>query len=203
MIQEKMIGKCHLFCLYGILHSKTPQEKHPLKLISKQAHRKARWEYEREYYEGDKPTRIIRIMAESGMLDGSFSNNVIKSAKKFGKLPEGYQIHHIVPLKLGGSNELSNLCVVDAETHVQMHRLIYQPVMDRMQENETAILLLPSFKNVICKEDREAFFLRAEIRKMDQENTPETVGRHKKSWLNLNANMGRRDAFVRSGGSRA
>lgn len=203
MIQEKMIGKCHLFCLYGVLHTKSPQQKYRLKLISKQEHQQARWKYEREYYEGDKPVRIIKIMAETGMLDGFFSNNVIKNAKKFGKLPEGYQIHHIIPLKLGGSNELSNLCIVDAETHIQMHRLIYQQIMDRMHENETAFLLLPPFKSVIFKEDREVFFLRSEIRKMDRENTPEVVGKHKKSWLNLNSNMGRRDAFVRSSWSRA
>ena len=138
-------------------------------------------------------------MADLGYFDGLFSNKAVRAAKKKGVLPEGYQIHHIIPLKLGGSNSVKNLCVVDYETHAMLHQLIYQPIIDKMQLSEEAVLILPPFARVIKKEDRAKFFLFSELRHHAMKQA-KLVSHHKKE--NINADMGFRDAYCRSGRTR-
>lgn len=169
----------------------------PYEIISveKEETRKKRNECMHLYYEKEKPVYFAKLMAESGRFEGFLSNKAIKHARKKGGLPEGYEVHHIIPIKLGGSNGFKNLCVVDEETHKLMHKLIYDPIINKLQEGERAVLYLPEFPHVIKPEDRPKFFLYAELRKHTYQSVRTIVKRRNE---NLNANMGRRDAFMRS-----
>ena len=198
MIQEIIGSEKPTFMLSSVLYKDRKTIAHKIKKLPRPELIDARYLYEMHGYENGKPIRVVQQMAEAGYFDGLMSNNAVRNAKKKGCLPEGIQVHHIVPLKLGGSNDIENLCLVDAETHMLMHRLIYQPVLDRLKEGEEAVLVLPEFKRVIDKDDREDFFLYSELRKYEEQMT-HPVCRHKK--MNCNSDMGFRDAYCQSGRS--
>lgn len=199
MIYEEFLDNDKLFRLDSVLCAQGVHCQHKIQRISADECRKRRQDYERLFYENDKPTRLVKLLAESGKLNKYFSNNIIKKAKKTGELPNGYQIHHIIPIKLGGTDELNNFSVVDASVHRLMHKLIYQPILDRLADGEKAFMVLPIFKSVINQDDHETFFLRRELRQDQKEqNVAILVKNHKRPWDNLNADLGRRDAFTRT-----
>ncbi|MBQ8251526.1 MAG: HNH endonuclease [Alphaproteobacteria bacterium] len=195
MIQEIIGSDKPTFMLSSVLYKDRKTTAHKIKKLPRPELIDARYMYEMHGYENGKPIKVVQQMAEAGFFDGLMSNNAVRLAKKKGCLPEGMQVHHIVPLKLGGSNDIDNLCVVDAETHMLMHRLIYQPVLDRLEVNDEGVLILPEFKRVIVKDDREDFFLYSELRKFE-ESTRNFVTRHRRT--NCNSDMGFRDAFCQS-----
>ena len=199
MIKEILGAETRTFTLPSILYKEEDVFVYKIKKIAKQDVAEARFIYEQLNYENDKPVHVVREMADLGYFDGLLSNKAVRAAKKKGVLPEGYQIHHIVPLKLGGSNSVKNLCVVDNETHAMLHQLIYQPIIDKMQLSEEAVLILPPFDRVIKKEDRSKFFLFSELRHHAMKQA-KLVVHHKKE--NINADMGFRDAYCRSGRTR-
>ena len=199
MIKEFLDSEIKTFTLPSVLYKEAEVYVYKLCKVAKEDVAEARFIYEQLNYENDKPVHVVREMADRGFFDGLFSNKAVRVTKKKGVLPEGYQIHHIVPLKLGGSNSVKNLCVVDQETHAMLHQLIYQPIIDRMELGEKAVLILPPFERVIKKEDRVKFFLFSELRRHAMQNA-QVVTHHKKD--NLNANMGFRDAYCRSGRTR-
>lgn len=49
-----------------------------------------------------------------------------KWEKKFGKIPEGYEIHHIKPKFDGGTDDLENLMLVTKEEHSEIHLQRYE-----------------------------------------------------------------------------
>lgn len=200
MIKELTNVSTRTFTLPSVLYADEEEVfAYKLRKIEKKAVSEARFIYEQLNYENDKPIHIVREMADRGYFDGLLSNKAVRVAKKRGVLPDGYQIHHIVPLKLGGSNSVKNLCIVDQETHAMLHQLIYQPIIDKLEVGEEAVLLLPPFSRVLKKEDRPKFFLFSELRHHAMEKS-KLVVHHKKD--NINANMGFRDAYCRSGRSR-
>lgn len=202
VIEEKLIGNCRFFCLPEVLckqgNQEVPQNQYEVRCLPKDECQERRHDYERMYCNCRQPVRAIQIMAQGGMLDRYFSKKIIKEAKKSGKLPKGYQVHHIIPIKLGGSNELNNLCIVDAETHTMLHRFIYQPLLEKLREGETAFVKLPLFERVLYKEDRDRFFLHKEVRSFKKENDDPECIRQQRPWDNRNSDMGCRDAFMRS-----
>ncbi len=199
MIKEITGSSVKTFTLPSVLYKAEEVFVYKLQKVAKQDVAEARFIYEQLNYENDKPVHVVREMADLGYFDGLISNKAVRAAKKRGVLPEGYQIHHIVPLKLGGSNSVKNLCLVDQETHAMLHQLIYQPIIDKMELGEVAVLILPPFARVIKKEDRSTFFLFSELRRHAMEKT-KIVARHRKE--NINADMGFRDAYCRSGRTR-
>ena len=196
MIQELSDSKMRTFVLPDVLYKDDRVVAYSIEKMNKKDVSDARDVFELLHYEDGRPTLIVREMASRGFFDGLMSHRAVRLAKKSGILPKGYQVHHIVPLKLGGSNDPRNLCVVDAETHSMLHQFIYQPLMDKLAIGEKAMLILPEFKRVMGHEERARFFLYAEIRKHDYKSG-QLEPRAKK--INCNANMGFRDAFCQSG----
>lgn len=196
MIQELSETEQHTFVLPNVLYKGADVVAYAIEKMPKKEVSDAREVFELLNYEDGRPTLIVKEMACRGFFDGLMSNKSIRLAKKKGTLPQGYQVHHIVPLKLGGSNDPKNLCIVDSQTHAMLHQFIYQPLMDKLEVGEKATLILPEFKRVMGPEDRTRFFLYSEIRKFSYRNglLPVKVKKN-----NCNADMGFRDAYCQSG----
>lgn len=46
------------------------------------------------------------------------------------KIPKGYAVHHTLPVRLGGTHDVSNLEVLDRDSHIFAHLALYQEYGD-------------------------------------------------------------------------
>lgn len=76
---------------------------------------------------------LMKELAKTGQMKGLFKAHEIDNASK-GIQPKGYEVHHIIPLSLGGTNEPANLMLVeesaDIQLHSQVHERIWNPIRD-------------------------------------------------------------------------
>lgn len=108
--------------------------------------------------------KIIRTFAKKGWLDGFLTETEVKMAQQTGKLPSDYNLHHFVPIEFGGTNDISNICVMDKRLHQVLHQ--YQLDLIRtnwMNKSSTpAYLYVPNKHHVITLGKAEVFFTPAE-----------------------------------------
>ena len=108
--------------------------------------------------------KIIRTFAKKGWLDGFLTETEVKMAQRTGKLPSDYNLHHFVPIEFGGTNDISNICVMDKRLHQVLHQ--YQLDLIRtnwMNKSSTpAYLYVPNQHHVITLDKAGVFFTPAE-----------------------------------------
>ena len=49
-----------------------------------------------------------------------------KYIKEFGEIEKGYELHHKIPIHMGGSNNISNLTILSKECHADAHLKLYE-----------------------------------------------------------------------------
>ena len=88
----------------------------------------------------------VRILAYYGAFDGIFNHAQRREAKLFGALPDGYDVHHIVPLACENTSYfLSNLIVMETSAHKWLHRHIYNPQLALCQPHQRCSVWIPDF----------------------------------------------------------
>lgn len=58
-----------------------------------------------------------------------------------GKTPEGFSTHHKIPISLGGSNDVDNLCLMRHEEHVKIHQMIDWQISATQADKKCRILV--------------------------------------------------------------
>ena len=90
-----------------------------------------------------------------------------------GKLPKDFDIHHICPLSGGGTNALTNLCLIEKSFHKFLNRRCFDPALKYIQEGETVEIdipdlppvalyrdFLPFIQKILAKTNRSSHFKR-------------------------------------------
>ena len=124
---------------------------------------------------------------KKGILDGKLTPEQIKQAQEQ-IIPEGFEIHHLCPISLGGSNKYENLYLVSQQIHRALHHcmdciLAYIPYTTDQQENSVKFFLrLPVIEQ--CLTDLDAIFppdLIKEIEKerAEKENKKKVISKNK------------------------
>lgn len=86
----------------------------------------------------------VRIMAYQGAFDGIFTDEQRKSARKFGLLPDNFEVHHIISLCCKNTSfELSNMIVMDKAAHRWLHKNIYGPRLAMCKVGQSCNIWLP------------------------------------------------------------
>ena len=131
--------------------------------------------FRKRYGSGHKKNKVnpfVQKCAHQGLFDAAFTPEEIENAKKYGILPEEYDIHHIIPLSLGGTNEESNFCVIHRDMHTVLHQRYFNLIRDSWQPNEypKAYFYTPTDLHFLTMDHLELFFssedcseIRAEI----------------------------------------
>lgn len=88
-------------------------------------------------------TSYIKWVAYKGGFDEILPEKDIRIAQK-GHLPSYLDVHHIMPLGLGGNNSFSNLLVIDKSTHKKIHKFYESQDLT----NDTLYLLVPDTEMV-------------------------------------------------------
>ena len=74
---------------------------------------------------------IVRASLERGDFD-HLSQEIRERIAATGHIPEetGLTCHHIVPRALGGKNDMNNICWIDKNAHLGLHRIYIDPLVD-------------------------------------------------------------------------
>lgn len=122
----------------------------------------------RQAYE--KENRIqrefLKFLARTDQMNGIFSKSVIKMAEQRGARPRGYQIHHIIPLCCGGTNDFNNLMLVHKSVHAEIHSRIWMDVFDYLTQHKdkTVYIEMPRLPKVMIPEDQIMLLTLNEVR---------------------------------------
>lgn len=136
-------------------------------LFTRQTHEKtARL---RRAFKHDKVTRrfLIHLYRKGYLKRLSKIYPLARIAK--GKLPRRFDIHHIVPLSGGGTNTLSNLCLIEQSLHKFINRRCFDPALKNIKEGETVEVNVPNFGPVALHKDYTTF-INETLRKTNRES---------------------------------
>lgn len=66
-----------------------------------------------------------------------------------GRVPKGFNVHHKLPLHVGGKNELGNLILIPLMPHDQLHHDVLDQQIANMKPGEHRTILLPASDEMI------------------------------------------------------
>ncbi len=111
----------------------------------------------RKAFKHDEVTKdFLNFLLDNGYLFrlyGRFNEEKLRR----GKVPRGFDIHHITPLSGGGSNSLSNLCLIETSFHKFLNRRCFDPALKNIQEGETVEIDIPDLPPVALYQDFQPF----------------------------------------------
>lgn len=113
---------------------------------------------------------FIKLMALNGKLDSILTKKECRIAIKKGILPKKFNVHHYVPLSLGGKNDSSNMCVIEKRLHKWLHAYLLDPIYRDVKLDPSfkkVYLELPVKKDLYCLSDAGLFFSTAELQQID------------------------------------
>ena len=113
---------------------------------------------------------FVRWLYRKGLLDKYADMiNLDRAAK--GRVPHGFDVHHIIPLSGGGQNRFSNFCLIERSLHKFINKKCFESVYlgvriteeDKKNIIDVARKLNPDIKIYQMKTDPEHFKLDLEL----------------------------------------
>ncbi len=120
-------------------------------------------------YQNKIQREFLKYLAGQGYMDKIFSKTVVRSALNRGARPKDYQVHHVVPLCCGGSNDFSNLMLVHKDVHAEIHDRIWKGIYKTLKAGIKqchAFVDLPVLPPVMIPEDKVLLFSLEELRRL-------------------------------------
>lgn len=102
----------------------------------------------RKEFDHKRLNRVFVLwLYRSGQLD-KYVREINLARASRGLIPHGFDIHHIVPLSGGGTNRLSNLCLIEKSLHKFINKNCFDPVLKDIKEGETITVPVPDFGRI-------------------------------------------------------
>jgi hypothetical protein len=124
-----------------------PTELHGIKceeVVYKIPNRKGRKSKRSTFNRETSPAFLKRLAQEfvTELKDINITDEQIKQMKE-GVCPNGYNVHHILPLHGGGQNKFENLCLMPIKEHDELHDKIIDPQIKGMDGTDRRTIWLP------------------------------------------------------------
>lgn len=100
--------------------------------------------------------KYVKWLYRKGYLE-PFKHQISLERARRGKIPKGFDVHHIVPLSGGGTNHVSNFCLIEQSLHKFINKKCFEPALRGVKEGQTVTIELPDFDRVATREMYNGF----------------------------------------------
>ena len=70
-----------------------------------------------------------------------------------GRIPHGFDIHHIIPLSGGGTNHVSNFCLIERSLHKFLNKKCFEPALRGVKIGQTVMIEVPDLKQIALRSE--------------------------------------------------
>ena len=95
---------------------------------------------------------FVRWLFKQGLLN-QYADVINLERAANGRVPHGFDVHHIVPLSGGGTNRLSNMCLIERSLHKFINKKCFDPALKNIKLGETVMIDVPDFGHVALRRD--------------------------------------------------
>ena len=106
--------------------------------------------------------------------------NLEKAAS--GRVPRGFDVHHIIPLSGGGKNKFSNFCLIERSLHKFINKKCFDPALRNIKVGESVDIELPDFGPVALRRDYNGFIDRKLAHAKDRGRFYKFMRQWQKEW---------------------
>ena len=99
---------------------------------------------------------FVKWLFKQGILN-QYADIINLERAASGRVPHGFDVHHIVPLSGGGKNKFSNFCLIERSLHKFINKKCFDPALRHIQVDEAVDIELPDFGPVALRRDYNGF----------------------------------------------
>ncbi|MBQ6855306.1 MAG: HNH endonuclease [Alphaproteobacteria bacterium] len=100
--------------------------------------------------------KFVKWLYRKGFLE-PYADKINLERSKRGKIPRGFDVHHIIPLSGGGTNHVSNFCLIERSLHKFINKKCFEPAVRHLKIGETVDIEIPDFPKVALRRDFNGF----------------------------------------------
>ncbi|MDD3669317.1 MAG: HNH endonuclease signature motif containing protein [Alphaproteobacteria bacterium] len=110
----------------------------------------------RDFDHRDMNRKFVKWLYRKGYLD-KYKDVISLERARRGRIPRGFDVHHIVPLSGGGTNHVSNLCLIERSLHKFINKKCFDPALRDVKIGESADIDVPDFGRVALRREYAAW----------------------------------------------
>ena len=99
---------------------------------------------------------FVRWLFKQGILN-QYADVINLERAASGRVPHGFDVHHIVPLSGGGKNKFSNFCLIERSLHKFINKKCFDPALRHIQVGQAVDIEIPDFGPVALRRDYNGF----------------------------------------------
>ena len=100
--------------------------------------------------------KFVKWLYRKGFLT-PYADKISLERCRRGRIPAGFDVHHIVPLSGGGTNHVSNFCLIERSLHKFINKKCFEPAVRHLKIGESVEIELPDFPKVALRRDFNGF----------------------------------------------
>ena len=99
---------------------------------------------------------FVRWLFKQGILN-QYADIINLERAASGRVPHGFDVHHIIPLSGGGKNKFSNFCLIERSLHKFINKKCFDPALRHIQVGQAVDIEIPDFGPVALRRDYNGF----------------------------------------------
>ncbi len=116
-------------------------------------------ELRKEFDHKNMNHKFIKWLYRKGFLN-KYADIISLERARRGRMPRGFDVHHIIPLSGGGTNHVSNMCLIEQSFHKFLNKKCFDPALRSVKLGQTVELDIPELPKVALRRDFMPFIER-------------------------------------------